>query len=97
MNYQPFTTKVRLNNDEPLFDFNDVPLRVGMEIEVSLGDSPVHGCLVMVQDEDNQYSVHRAERINNKLTFWPPLKKEPLILSDVLMGPIIGVSVPSET
>ena len=89
--YQTFTTTVRLNNDEPLFDFDNVPLREGMEVEVSLEDSPIHGCLVMFQDEASKYSVHRAERINNKLTFWPPLKKEPLILADVLMGPIIRV------
>lgn len=91
MAYRPFTTTVRLSNDEPLFEFDNVPLRAGMKIEVSLEDSPVHRCLVMIENEGNNFSVHRVERINNKLSLWPPLKKEPLIFSDVVMGPIIKV------
>lgn len=68
-----------------------MPLREGMDLEVSLEDAPIHGSLVMVHDEKGRHSVHRIERINNKLSLWPPMNKEPSLLNDVVMGPIIRV------
>ena len=91
MIYEPFTTIVHLEQDEPLFQFNRISLKAGSKLKVNLEESPKHGDLVVVSESSSHCSIRRFEIINGRPGFHPPLKEYPLILSDVLMGPIIEV------